>query len=190
MAFYYNNKKLKRISLEKKTGFRNSTGAPVVIVDENGLEFYNTNDCENTVWNFNLPKGVFYIVTGKIVETVLPVEYPMSKFPPPEKNERGNPDEFELKFVENPEIATIFFDARKIIMDNSLKDVPFPTALFVLYHEHAHKFYNTEEYCDLWARNKMLNEGYNPSQIIQGVRHTLGNNNLSRQITVMNSLTA
>lgn len=190
MSMYYNKKKLRRLEVKQKTGYRNVSGKPIILTDEHGIEFYNTNDVDGVVWYFNLPSGVYYIVTGDFRDMMKPVEYPMSKIPPPEKNESGNPENFELVFMENPEVATIFFDAKKIIMDNSLNDVPFPTSLFVLYHEQAHKYYYTEEFCDLWARNKMLSEGYNPSQIIQGVVHTLGSNNVDRQLTLMNSLTA
>src|SRR5690606_28143664 len=132
---------LPRIQTDDKTGFRNINGKPIVILDELGNIFYDTTELENIVWEFNLPPGNYYILQGKIAKTPTPVEYPIAPLPKPERDKRDNPEHFEVRFCENANTGTVFWDVKKIYLDNSLKDLPLPCLVFVLYHEYAHRFY-------------------------------------------------
>lgn len=180
--------KLKRIEVREKSGFRNINGKPIILLDEIGGVFYDTTQLEKIVHDFNLPVGVYYVAQGKFTKKPAPVVYALSSLPPPERFMPGNPENFDLKFVENPHTGSVFWDARNIYLDNSLKDLPLPCLVFVLYHEYAHRYYNTEEYCDLYARNRMIDDGYNPSQIGSGIIHTLSAKQFPRMLNVVNSL--
>lgn len=178
--------KLKRISVSEKTGYRNINGKPIILLDENGEIFYDTSELENIVWNFNLPAGNYYVLRGKFTKTPNPVNFPLASLPPPERVKSGNPENFDVSFLENPFTGSVFWDSRKIYLDNSLKDLSLPALVFVLYHEYAHRYYITEEYCDIFASNKMLDEGYNPSQIGESVIKTLSAKNYPRMLNVVN----
>jgi len=61
-------------------------------------------------------------------------------------------------------------------------DCPKPYFDFILNHEYGHTFYGygnlyspeeAEAYCDLFASNKMIDMGYNPSQIMNAPKATL-----------------
>lgn len=180
-------KRAQRIILRDKTGFRNINGNPIVIYDKRGVIFYDTRDLENIVWEFNLPAGEYYLERGKISEMMEPVQYELMPMPKPERNRRGDPTLFRIEFTENKYKCTVDWKARKIIFDNQFKNAPLPAVMFILYHEHAHKHYETEAICDRYAANKMLDAGYNPSQIGESVL-TLSDKNFPRKEYLINSL--
>jgi hypothetical protein len=139
------------------------------------------------VQEFNLPAGVYYVASGKFVKKPSPVDYPKAILPKPERVMHANPENFDIHFVENPFTGTVFFDTRNIYLDNSPKNLPLADLVFVLYHEYGHRYYETESYCDMYARNRMLDDGYNPSQIGAGIVHTLSAKNYPRMLKVVNS---
>lgn len=180
--------KLKRLEVRAKSGFRNINGKPIILLDETGEIFYDTTKLDKIVKEFNLPIGTYYVAQGKFTQKPSPVNYPMAALPPTERTKQSNPENFDIKFVENPHTGSVFWDVRNIYLDNSLKDLPLPCLVFVLYHEYGHRYYKTEKYCDLYARNKMLEAGYNPSQIGEGILHTLAAKQFPRMLDVINSL--
>lgn len=179
--------KLKRINVNEKSGFRNAGTSPIILLDERGETFYDTSKLTRKVQNFNLPAGVYYVQSGKFVKTPSPVDYPVAILPKPERIMRANPENFDIHFGENPFTGTVFFDARAIYLDNSLQNLPLCDLVFVLYHEYGHRYYETESYCDMYARNRMIADGYNPSQIGEGIVHTLSAKNFPRMLKVVNS---
>ena len=72
-----------------------------------------------------------------------------------------------LKFSKNPNVATVYHEKKEIVFDNKLKEQPFLFQAFILYHEIGHKYFNTEWKCDVFACHKLLNSGYNQSQILK-----------------------
>lgn len=177
--------RLPRILVKKKTGYRNVTGGPVVLLDERGIPFYDTNEVDKKVWEFNLPHGLYYILSGKFREKPSPVEYPLPYLPPAERMKADNPENYDIKFTENPFTGSVFWDLKGIYLDNSLKDVSIPCLVFVLYHEYGHRYYSTEQLCDLYAKREMLREGYNPSQVNCGIDGTLSDNQLHRKFNII-----
>jgi len=162
-------KRNQRLVLKDKTGFRNINGTPVVILDSRGVIFYDTRVLEDIVWEFNLPAGEYYLERGKISEMAEPVQYDLMPMPKPERNRQGDPTLFKIQFANNPNKCTIDWKKRSITFDESMRDWPLPTMVFILYHEHAHKYYETEAICDRYAANKMLDAGYNQSQIGEAI---------------------
>lgn len=187
--------KMKCIILDGKAGFRNQTGGPVVILDEFQNPFYDTRVLNKKVWEFNLPSGVYYVQEGKFVRTPRAVEYQLEKLPPKERYIRSDPEQFPIIYTDNKYTASVYWDAERspygksvIVFDKSMRAAPIPDFTFILYHEFAHRFYETERYCDMWASNRMLIEGFNPSQIGNAIVHTLSDNNMYRKDEMISSL--
>lgn len=125
---------------------------------------------------FNLPAGE-YVARTQFFQDVKPR---MIKIKPVRKRERTDlklPEKVTYYFNENPNKATIELLSGKITLDNSFKNAPEAVKKFVLYHEVGHFFYRTEEFCDEYAAERMLNEGYNPSQIHAAAHAALSQGN-------------
>lgn len=165
-----------KLDLKEKTGFRNiNYGEPIIIWDHRNIPFYDSRYLNKPVKCFNLPKGRFNIISGKIAKTVRPYEYQKFNLPKPQKN-KPLPHDFKVIFTDTPHKALIDWEKKEIIFDNYFKLRPLPEVLFIFFHEMGHskwggyipgtKQYNdAEHYCDMFAHNMMLEEGYNPSQI-------------------------
>lgn len=180
-------KRYPRLIVKEKSGFRNVTGNPVIILDSRGVPFYDTRDADKPVWEFNLPPGEYFVAQGKISQMVSPVRYDTIPLPKPERYKQQDPTLFKIEFEDNPNKCTIYWDKRKIVFDNKLKEFPLPTLMFILYHEHGHRYYKTEEYCDRYAANQMIDRGYNPSQVGESVM-SLSKKQLPRKIALVTSL--
>jgi hypothetical protein len=190
--------RLKRITVNYKTGFRNSTGKRVVILDEQYEPFYDTANVANKVWEFNLPAGVYYIQEGKIVQRATPVEYTLETLPPRQRK-LADPETFPVLYKKNDYTASIFWDAERspygkrcIVFDPSLQHKTLPEREFIYHHECGHRFWDkgeaNENACDMYAKNKMLELGYNPSQIGMAMITTLSDNNMERKEKMIDSL--
>jgi hypothetical protein len=153
------------LELHKKTGFRNNdTSTPILIIEKvTNKPFYDTSWLENPVKYFNLPEGEYY-TTSDIEMLKSPVPKKIKKLPKKERR-RPNPNNFKIMFGDNPNICSIDWDRGEIIFDSSLRELPLPHLIFLLYHELGHEHFGTEEYADAFARNMMLLNGYNESQI-------------------------
>lgn len=182
-------KRLPRIEVKQKTGFRNITGNPIVLLDQRGMIFYDTRDLQKRVWEFNLPEGIYYIHMGKFSQIEKPVNFPLIPLPKPEREFKVDPTKFKLSFGDNPYTGTIDWDKKTIMLDNELKTHPMPDIVFVFYHELGHQYYTTEEFCDAYASNCMIEAGYNPSQIGEGIIYTLSQNQLHRKQYIINRIT-
>lgn len=171
-----------------KTGFRNINGNPVVILDERGKPFYDTRNLEHRVWEFNLPPGNYIIAAGKISERVSPVTFAKMPLPTPERSKRANPEHFEIIFEDNPNKCTVDWMTRKIIYDNSFRDAELPAIVLIYFHECGHRYYKTEEHCDAFAYNRMIDQGYNPSQIGISFINTLSERADDRKIAMVEGM--
>jgi hypothetical protein len=158
-----------KIFLNHKTGFQ---GFEKVIVFENGKPFYVIQ--KKGKIKFNLPKGEYNILTP-VKKLNSPITYKVTS-----KRKRENyfytPPEQGLKVIigDNANKASIKPLEGIILIDQKYKN-DFPSFVFtyLLYHEIGHYHYDTEEFCDEYARDRMLSEGYNISQVVEASKMTL-----------------
>lgn len=155
-------------NLEKKQGFK--TSSPVKIYKAGEL-FYSYKPEKGQTVHFNLPKGKMYSSSTDL-EMCEPYEY---NFKGSRQIERQNfiiPEFLKVKFGKNPNKATIFLDKGEILIDSKYKNSGEVVLKHILYHEKAHFLYSTEEFCDEYAMEKLLEEGYNKSQIEEAAKAT------------------
>lgn len=122
---------------------------------------------------FNLPKGVYRVVKGGFTESLTGLNY-FVDLPEVERSDK-HPESVKYAFGDVRFKAMIYRGQAKIFLDKKYFNYPQYVAKFLLEHEKAHYFYETERYCDLWAANKMLKLGYNPTQIFDAIDLILGN---------------
>lgn len=178
---------MKRIILKEKTGFE--TRLPFTIFDERKITFYAdsfTNKIEkNETLKFNLPKGV-YFYNGSFTKLPKPVEYPSIELPPKERN--FDAKRYKIKFGVNPNKCTVNHLLNTITYDNAFRKAPEYILADIFFHELGHRFYSTEKFADLYATKRMLELGYNPSQIGRSAIISLRSESLERKIAKVESL--
>lgn len=177
-----------KLTLYEKTGFRNINGNPIVILDCRNKIFYDSRRVNNRVWEFNLPEGVYTVEAGKISKRVNPVEFNKLPLPKPERYKRDNPEHFEIVFTDNPNKCTVDWTSKQIIYDNQFKQSELPIITFIYFHEIGHRFYKTEQYCDNYAYNRMLDAGYNPSQIAIPFVEILSDRAINRKFNLVTNV--
>jgi hypothetical protein len=178
---------VEQLILHRKTGFKNLFPyRPVVIRDFRGIVFYSTEGLKPVEY-FNLPEGNYFLDKGDI--HLLDKPNPVKIMPMP-RAERNMPDpfNFNVQFCRNINKCTIDWETRCIYFDESFKNMSLPNIYFVLYHEFGHKLYTTEKYADLYAANRMLQKGYNYSQIGMAPIEALGTRQLERKTFIINNL--
>jgi|WetSurMetagenome_2_1015567.scaffolds.fasta_scaffold02016_8 hypothetical protein len=178
---------MKQLILNKKTGFKNLTlKNPIIIRDFRGKMFYSTVGLR-PVKVFNLPQGTYLIDEGNFKPLKRPVNYELSVLPFAERK-FNSPSDFTIEFDYNPNKCTIKWLEKRIIFDNELKEKTLPELFFILYHEYGHAKYTTEKFADLYAKNKMLVKGYNPSQIGKAPITSLSSMQYERKKFIVNKL--
>ena len=151
--------------ITEKTGFL-PTDKGVVIYKYNfkGFfeKFYETKEFE-----FNLPIGLYFTdFPNSLIVLENPVYFKKAILPNIEHLHSFDPEKTELFLNENINKASIFIQKNVLSFDKDLfYNLDDSDIVFVILHEHGHKFYNTESFCDRYAQNMMINLGYNPSQI-------------------------
>jgi hypothetical protein len=181
-------KKMPVLTVKGRTGFRNVSGNPILILDERGERFYDTRQLLKRVQMFNLPEGKYYVAQGDIARMGKPIDYELTPMPEKERNLSGDFSNFNLNFVNNPATGTVVPAAKEKFYDHALKDLPLPYSMFIDAHENGHKFYVTEKYCDRYAANKLLERGYNPSQIAEAIIMTLSPDKAARKEEIVRAL--
>lgn len=178
---------MREIILEKKTGFE--TSLPFKIFEPNGNEFFSsefTNKIQNgEVLKFNLPPGK-WSVEGSIRRLSEPVKFSSIKLPPPER--RIKKRKYQIIFGHNKNKCTIYYKAGLIVFDNAFKDAPLYIKFDIYYHELGHHLYKTEKFADLYAINKMLQFGFNPSQIGRAKLFSLSSKSYERKENGVNAV--
>lgn len=172
---------MKRIVLKQKTGFQ--TRLPFVILDERKITFY-TSDFTNSIKNgetlsFNLPKGVYYY-NGSFLKLEKPVQFKEISLPPRERN--FEKVKYKIIYSKNPNKCTVNHLNSTITFDNAFRKAPEYIIADIFYHEIGHRYYSTEEYADKYATKKMLEIGYNPSQIGRSSILSLRKENIDRKV--------
>lgn len=179
---------MKEFFLREKSGFRViDKNKPVVIRDYRGIMFYTTEHLTPNVSRFNLPAGKYFCENMNFRPSDF-VVYKKLSLPRPERVIKKNPGDFKVLFGENPYKCTIDFNRETILFDKSFIEKPLPEIYFVLFHEHGHRYFKTEHFCDAFATNKMLEHGFNPSQIGYAHLHSLSNRQIKRKQYNINRL--
>ena len=158
-------------NVDKKTGFK---AAGKVCIYQNGRIFYGMRKDGEIL--FNLPPGQ-YTSEWEIQPLARPVKV---KFPTRRKRERFNltpPQKVTVKFGDNPNKATIKLEAGEILIDTSFQHAAELVQKFIMYHEIGHYFYKTEEYCDEYAQERLIEDGYNLSQVYNATTKSLNPEN-------------
>jgi len=148
--------------IDKKTGF-SSKDLPVIILDESNNLFYTSKELNNFKGRFNLPSGK-YQTNNTLKKLEKPLNY-VIVLPKFERNFNTDVYKFRIMFGENINKCTIFHNRNTILFDNSFLNKSKCVLYTILEHEHGHKYYFTEWKADIFAFKKMLELGYNPSQI-------------------------
>jgi hypothetical protein len=179
---------MKDLILEEKTGFLSTM--PFTIYEQNGTIFYSSDFTENISegrkLEFNLPLGI-YKYDGNFVKLAEPIK--MINFPLPPKERHIGSKRYKITFGDNPNKCTIFYDTGIILFDNSFLSKPLYNRYGVYFHELGHHWYKTEKKADLFAVKKMLEYGFNPSQIGRVFLESLSDKSFDRQKQVVDLIT-
>jgi hypothetical protein len=183
---------VRKLVLDKKTGFMSTM--PFEIYERTGLLFYSSDFtkhiAEGRTLRFNLPAGA-YTYNGNLLKLDSPIAVQNIVLPAKERN-IANPDKrYRIIWGDNPNKCTIYYKPGIILFDNSLKNVPLYIKYGIHFHEIGHHYYSTEAKADLYAAKKMLDFGFNPSQIgrVQLMALTNGNDSMERKIRIVQTLT-
>jgi hypothetical protein len=179
---------MKDLILEEKTGFLSTM--PFTIFEPNGTIFYSSDFTENISegrkLEFNLPLGN-YKFDGNFVKLPEPIK--TINFPLPPKERHIGSKRYKIEFGNNPNKCTIFYDEGLILFDNSFLQKPLYNRYGVYFHELGHHWYKTESKADLYAVKKMLEYGFNPSQIGRVFLESLSEKSEDRQKQIIYLIT-
>lgn len=178
---------MRRLFVDRKSGFDvKDTMIPIVIRDNRGISFYDTNGLDN-VTKFNMPPGEYYVDSGNFVKSATVKTFPHISLPFRERFFFPNPEKFHIVFANNPNKCTVNWSAGIITFDVSFSESPLPQIWMIFYHECGHRLYKTEKYCDRYAAKCMIKDGYNPSQIGYAVIDSLSDRQDPRKEFVIDS---
>lgn len=179
----------RQLTVSVKSGFKiNNPNVPVIIRDCRGILFYSTELQVPNVKTFNLPCGTYLVDSGFFTKMEKPVDYPLKKLPPVERN-RPVPSDFKIIWGDNPNKCSVIWPRKVILFDGSLEEYRLPELYFILYHEYSHASYKTEKFCDLKAYNYMIKKGYNPEQIGMSLIDSLSEEQGKRKRFLVNVIT-
>ena len=179
---------MKDLILEEKTGFISSM--PFEIYEPNGNLFYSDTFTEKISkgekLEFNLPLGI-YKYNGSFIKLANPVK--VVNVPLPQKERNLAHKRYEIIFSDNPNKCTIFYDEGVILFDSSFLNKPLYIKYVIYFHELGHHWYKSEDKADLYAAKKLLEYGFNPSQIGLAFLNSLSNKSFERMEKMINQLT-
>lgn len=146
----------------------------VCIFDEQGKLFFRP-----FTRFFNMPKGNYTINSD--FNFCEPVKYKKIVMPKRERNIKY-PKQFKVIQRPNKNKCSIYYELGIIVFDpvffQSLNKFQH---YFVLAHEIGHYFYKTEKFCDLFSAKKMIQNGFNATQILASCDITLNNSEPSQE---------
>jgi hypothetical protein len=163
---------MRDIILEEKMGF--ASIMPFDIYDVTGNLFYSDTFTDKISrgekLEFNLPLGI-YKYNGNFIKLPSPIKVENISLPLKERNLTRK--RYEIIFGKNPNKCTIYYDEGVILFDSSFKNKPLYIKYVIYFHELGHHWYKTEEKADLYATKKLLELGFNPSQIGRAMLESL-----------------
>jgi hypothetical protein len=179
---------MRDLLLDEKTGFISSM--PFEIFEPNGNLFYSDTFTEKIgrgeKLEFNLPLGI-YKYNGNFIKLDSPVK--VVNIPLPMKERNIAHKRYEIVFADNPNKCTIFYDDGLIVFDNQFLNKPLYIKYVIYFHELGHHWYKTESKADFYSAKKLLEYGFNPSQIGRGFLEGLSEKSLERIEKMINVLT-
>lgn len=179
---------MRDLILEEKTGF--VSRMPFQIYDLDGKLFYSDTFTEKIArgekLEFNLPLGI-YKYNGNFIRLLNPVKVENISLPLKERNLAHK--KYGIVFADNPNKCTIFYDEAVILFDTSFKNKPLYVKYVIYFHELGHHWYKSEEKADLYAAKKLLEYGFNPSQIGLAFLDSLSEKSYDRMEKIVNALT-
>lgn len=181
---------MRDLILEEKTGFLSIL--PFTIYEPDGKIFYSSDFTDHIEkgekLEFNLPAGE-YKYDGSFIKLPSPVAVKTVTLPQHERNIAKK--RYNIEFGDNPNKCTIFYDEGLILFDSSFKNKPLYIKYAIYFHELGHHWYKTEWKADLFAAKKMLDKGFNPSQIGLASIESLTNkpDSFDRKMKTVNMLT-
>lgn len=179
---------MEKLTVNKKTGFRViDPYEPIIIRDSRGILFYSTEDMTPRVEYFNLPEGEFWVESGWFEQAKKPREYTLATLPPIERD-YGDMSDFKISYEPNESKCTVYWDLKEIVFDTSFQERPIPEVMFILFHEFGHRYFETEEFADLYASNQLKLLGYNPTQIALAQVGSLSERQTKRKEYLVNTL--
>lgn len=139
-----------------------------------------------TDYQFNIPDSGDYIAKldceGIISEHIFGLEPYTKKILLPAKEKTGS-KMTGYDIIYNPNItstpACVNVKTGIIYINDKFKSFPIYAQKFIIQHELGHRFYKTEQFCDIYATYKMLQKGYNQSSCVQALRNTLKRSSLA-----------
>ena len=168
------------VNSERKTGFGAVGKVKVFDLNDSNRLFYSRDFKESGM--FNLPAGR-WLIMGRVTKH----RFHYLDRPSLPKPERGHKMKCsKIVITDNPNKASTDPKTGLIILDKKISKKPRAELLFILLHEKGHTFYKSEYKCDFYAASKMLDLGYNPSQIAMAAYNTLGVNSGDRVLKIFN----
>lgn len=152
-----------RIQVKRPTLFRSN--GRVQVDETNGAPFYVFDD----PGTFTLPAGSYVMSGGARIG-------PMKRrkgATVPEGMRWPMPKRVRIIFSPNPHKAVILLPEGLIILDPSLRSLPYFAKVFILFHEIGHYWHKDEAACDAFAAAEMERRGFNPSQIMAATELTM-----------------
>lgn len=159
------------INANKKVGIRANDP---VIFDKRGL-FYKKKGAAY----FNLPPGQYF--TNQFPTIAAPIKYKLPSLPMREKLFNTSDNAKVHFYTGKGPLGMVSVAHDEIYLNTELLNKTTPQIMCVLFHELGHYLYKTEYKCDLYAINKMLKIGYNPSQFA-GFLSILSNRSINRKV--------
>lgn len=181
---------MRDLMLSAKTGFL--TSVPFTVWDKEGNLFYSSEFTDHIrsgkTLRFNLPFGI-YRYDGSFVKLDSPLSIATITLPAKERKLNGAGKKYKIVFGDNPNKCTIFYGPGVILFDRSFLRSPLYVRYGIYFHELGHHFYKTEWKADLYATKKMLDYGFNPSQIGRVGLMSLSNGSFDRKEKIVKMLT-
>jgi hypothetical protein len=153
----------------------------VTLLDKNGNIFYKYfPQNKYREFYFNVAIKDFEVI-GRIKKARRTLKYLVQL-----EGEVVNVPEIKIQFAPNPRKATVYRNTGLIVFDTSFRLKPIILLMFLYAHEMAHFAYpsvngvrtkENESKCDIWGAKFLLLKGYNPSQILAGMKFALKESN-------------
>ena len=172
-----------KIILTKKTGFTTDADAVAIFNDDFSPFYVKTRTTGKLM--FNLPAGA-YFCEQQLTRLPKPVEYKLPALPKPERKIILPENPIQIIFRPNPNKCSIFLNLGLIVADPSIDIKSRAEKMFIIYHELGHYLYKTEKYCDMYATQRMIEDGYNPSQAVFSVNGCLSDASKERKDNIFN----
>lgn len=171
-----------------------STFQKISVLKNGKIEYVRTFQEPVSKLEFNLPQtGIYTICTDQPIKDIkivpIVIDYKGIELPKPVRIPKSARVTFQFSTREGspafmkPKTGEIFYNQK-------FKDLPEYCQRFIIEHEKGHLFYDSEFFCDIYAANSLLKKGYNYSEVVNALSHSLTKNpfNKERVLSVFNKI--